>query len=232
MIDQRSLLDVFREFATRLLGPYEIGPVLYELTDQVVAVLGVDGAAVSLADSDGVLRFVTATDADVAAIEEEQVAHDQGPCQEAFRTGQPVVVADLAACRAWPDYRQTAMGRGARAVAGVPMPVGDQRIGALNLYWQAPYEPPEEELGVAQLLADMATGYILNATARERAETLATQLQHALDSRIVIEQAKGMLVERHGLRPADAFQRIRMQARSANRRVHDVATDIVAGRAR
>ena len=103
MIDQRSLLDVFREFATRLLGPYEIGPVLYELADQVVAVLGVDGAAVSLADSDGVLHFVTATDADVAAIEEEQVAHDQGPCQEAFRTGQPVVVADLAACRAWPD---------------------------------------------------------------------------------------------------------------------------------
>ncbi len=78
----------------------------------------------------------------------------------------------------------------------------------------------------------MASGYILNATARERAETLATQLQHALDSRIVIEQAKGMLSERHGLRPAEAFQRIRMQARSANRRVHDVATDIVAGRTR
>ena len=151
MIDQRCLLDAFREFATRLLGSYEIGPVLYELTDQVVAVLGVDGVGVSLGDSDGVLRFVTATDADVAAIEEERVAHEQGPCQEAFRTGACVVVPDLAACGAWPDYRAIAMGRGAQAVAGGPMPVGVERVGALNLDSQAPYEPPEEELEVAQL---------------------------------------------------------------------------------
>ena len=147
---------------------------------------------------------------------------------EAFRTGALVVVPDLATSCTWPGYRDAAMGLGARAVAGVPMPVGHARIGALNLYWQEPYDPPKEELEVAQLLADMASGYILNVTARERAETLAARLQHALDSRIVIEQAKGMLVERHGLRPAEAFQRIRIEARSANRRVHDVAREIVA----
>ena len=227
MLDHQALLEAFREYASQLLRPYAVGPVLYRLTDQVVAVLGVDGAGVCLGDGDGVLRFVTATDGDVAAIEEAQVAHDTGPCLEAFRTGDQVVVADLAASTRFGGYRESALAHGARAVAGIPMPVGEARIGALNLYWHAPHDPSTEELEVAQLLADMASGYILNATERERVETLASQLQHALDSRIVIEQAKGVLVERHHISPAEAFHQIRAQARSSSRRVHDLANEIV-----
>lgn len=227
MLDHQALLEAFRDYASQLLRPYAVGPVLYRLTDQVVAVLGVDGAGVCLGDGDGVLRFVTATDGDVATIEEEQVAHDTGPCLEAFRTGNQVVVADLAASTRFDGYRESALAHGARAVAGIPMPVGEARLGALNLYWRAPHDPSTEELEVAQLLADMASGYILNATERERVETLASQLQHALDSRIVIEQAKGVLVERHHISPAEAFHQIRVQARSSSRRVHDLASEIV-----
>lgn len=229
MIDQVALMEAFHDYARVLLGPYEIGTVLYRLTDQVVELLDVDGAGVTLTHDNERLTFVSATDATITAVEEDQLAHGQGPCYEAFRTGSVVAVGDLSTDERWPEYRKFTLARDVHAVAGIPMPVGDRRIGALNLYRRAPGPWAPEDLEVAQLLADMASGYILNATQLEESRTLATQLQHALSSRIVVEQAKGVIAERHEIAMDEAFELLRTHARRTGTRIHKVCTQIVDG---
>ena len=229
MVDHAALLDAFGDFADALLTDFDIGAVLYRLVDHVTTVLGADGAGVSLADDATTLSFVAATDGDVAEIEERQIVQSEGPCHTAYRTGELVAVTDLEHDDRWPDYRSTALRLGVRAVLGVPMPVADRRIGALNIYWQQPHHWDETEMQVARTLGDMATGYVVNAGRLDEARTLSDQLQRALDSRIVIEQAKGVLAGRNQISTADAFERLRADARSTNTRVHELARQIVEG---
>lgn len=228
MTDHSALERAFREYARALLGPYDVGRVLYRLTDQVVEVLGIDGAGVSIAGDDG-LEFLTATDERIVRIEEHQIGIGQGPCQDAFRTGRPTTSDDLESERRWPDFTPFAIEVGCRSLGGVPMPAGERTIGAIDLYSFEPRRWSEEELDAAQLLADMAAGYVLNARELDETRKLSTQLQHALDTRIVIEQAKGIIVARNGLDMAQAFARLRDHARSNRRPVHDVARDVVDG---
>lgn len=227
MVHHAAFVQAVGDYAQALLTDYDIGTVLYRLTDHVTAVLGVHGAGVSLADASPELTFVAATDGTVAAIEEEQIARHEGPCHEAYGTGGLVAVADLEHDDRWPSYRPVAVQLGIHAVLGVPMPIGERRIGALNVYARERHDWSDEEIQIARALADMASGYVLNAGRLERARTLSQQLQHALGSRIDIEQAKGILAERHRITPADAFNRLRSHARSTNTRVHDLARRIV-----
>jgi GAF domain-containing protein len=230
LVDHVALTRVLRAYASTLLDDYEIGTVLFRLTDEVVAVLGADGAGVSLTHNGHDLSFVTATDADITAIEEEQVSTGQGPCHEAFRQGRATAVEDLARTDPrWPDFRRGALSLGARAILGLPMPAHGRRIGALDIYRRDPHRWTEEEIQVGQLLADTAAGYVLNAIRLSNTRTLADQLQHALDSRVVIEQAKGVLSERHKLDPDEAFRRLRAHARSSRIRIQQVGRAVVNG---
>jgi GAF domain-containing protein len=229
MADQSALRRAFGDYARTIAGRYDIGEVLYRLTDQIVDVLGVSGAGVSLGDGDNNLQFVTATDQPTTAAEEGQIEAREGPCHDAFRSGEPVTVSDLSADERWPAFRPAALGAGMHAVAGIPMLSEDQRVGALNIYSAAPREWPADDLADAQLLADMATGYIINARILTASQQRAAQLQHALDSRVVIEQAKGIIAERHQVTTAEAFSRLRARARSRNAKVHDVARAVVDG---
>lgn len=229
MVDHEALVQAVGDYAQALLTDYDIGTVLYQLTDHVTAVLGADGAGVSLGDDGASLAFVAATDGDVAELEAAQIVQAEGPCHQAYRTGELVVVADLERDDRWPAYCAAAARHGARAVLGVPMPVGDRRIGALNVYRAAAHDWVDAEVEVARALANMASGYVLNAGRLEDARVLGRQLQHALDSRVIVEQAKGILAERNGISPAEAFHRLRVRARSTNTRVHDLARQVVDG---
>lgn len=229
MVDEHALVRAFEHYARILLSTYDMTHVLHELTDQVVDVLGIGGAGVCVANDDGRLLFVAATDGNVAVIEEQQVVRQQGPCHQAYRTGESVLVPDLAADQRWPAYRELALDRGCLAVAGLPMPVHERRIGALNLYCGDVHAWDDRELQVAQLLANMASGYILNHAELGSSRTLTRQLRKALDSRTVIEQAKGILSGRHGIAPGQAFDRLRTHARSTNTRLNDVCRRVVAG---
>lgn len=228
MVDRTALLRACTAFTRTILRRYEIGEVLYRLTDQVTEVLGVSGAGVSLAEG-GRLRFVAATDPAVVTIEEAQVEIADGPCHDAWRTAEVVIESDLARAQRWPAYAAVALATGQRAVAGVPMMVAGERIGAVNIYHTRPYRWPVEDLEAARLLADMTAGYIVNQRTLEHSQRLTQQLQQALDSRILIEQAKGVLAERHGLDLASAFELLRQHARSHNRTVNAVARDVVRG---
>lgn len=229
MVDQRALLAAFHDYSETLLRAFDAGDVLYRLTDQVMQVLGVDGAGVSVASGGGDLVFVAATDASVATVEAQQQAAGEGPCHQAYRTGDRVVVADLHDDHRWPEYREVAQAQGVRAVAGLPMPADERRIGALNLYHRAPRHWTDEELRVGQVLANMASGYIVNHRSLSESRKLASQLQHALDSRVVIEQAKGVIAGRTALSPEEAFDRLRRHARSNGTRLHALAQGIVDG---
>ena len=229
-IDHDLLRQVLSDYALALVhGDYDVGDVLYDLSDQCVEVLGLDGAGVCLSDGDGRLHFLSATDGRAARVEEEQLAHQDGPCTTAYRTGKLITVDDLTADDRWPAYRQVALDVGYRAVVGVPMPVRTETIGALDLYREEPGPWPPDVLEVAAVLSNMATGYVTMSQTLADARVLNEQLQHALDTRVVVEQAKGVLVAREAITPAEAFELIRSHARAGRLRVQDVAARVVEG---
>lgn len=231
MVDHAALVHALGDYAQALLTNFDIGSMLYRLTDHVTAVLGADGAGVCGPTTTATSPFVAATDGNVVDIEEQQIATRQGPCHQ----GLP--------------HRRARRGDRPRerpALAGLPPRRGRgrcaHRAGSPDAGRGTPHRsaqrlPPgchdwdDAETAVAQALANMASGYVLNAGALERLNTLATQLQHALDSRIVVEQAKGILAERHQIPPAAAFHRLRSHARHHQLRVHDLAQDIIDGTA-
>jgi GAF domain-containing protein len=227
MADQAALFRALAQYARTVMHDYDIGNLLYQLTDHAVSVLRASGAGVSLGTFDGRLQFVTATDERVVRLEEQQMQSAEGPCHDAYRSGDQVLVADLNQASYWPTYAPLAVKVGCQAVAGLPMRIAERRIGALNIYEEGPREWTADDVEAAQLLADVATGYIVNAQELQKSRQLAEQLQHALDSRIVIEQAKGILAERRQIDPEAAFDILRGYARSHNRVLHDVAAQVI-----
>lgn len=229
MVDHLALLDAVDLYADALLNSYDIGAVLFRLTDQVVSVLEVDGAGVCLSEEGGQLRPVAATGRDIAALQGYLTDHDDGPAQHAWQSGDQVTMHDVVADARWPDFARVALEHECRAVAALPMPVDATRVGALEMVRHDVHRWSETELRVAQVLANMASGYILNNANLEDSRTLASQLQHALESRVVIEQAKGVMAERAGISPGEAFERLRGYARDQQLRIHDVASDLLDG---
>ncbi len=229
MVDHERLLKALLRFASTLVRNYDIDDVLGVLSADVASILDVTGAGVMLEDEGGVLRFAAASDDRIGTIESLQVELKEGPCLLAYRSGERVVVPDLAAIGWLPRFGPRAAAAGIHAVYSFPLQFQDRRIGALNLYHGEPRDESmdEETLSAAQLLADMATTYILSARSVRRANRVAEQLQHALDSRVLIEQAKGALVERHRIDDQEAFERLRGYARSRGRKLREVAQEVL-----
>ena len=159
-----------------------------------------------------------------------QLQNDQGPCLECYRSGQPVSEADLAAAgQRWPLFAPAAAGAGFGAVQALPMRVRDEVIGAMNMFMHAPGRLDETRLQVGQALADVATIGLLHERNLRYQEVLAAPLQGALNSRIAIEQAKGVVAGRLGLDMGQAFSLLRDQARAQNRRLAELATAVACG---
>jgi GAF domain-containing protein len=225
--DHQLYVRTLSEFTRILLTPYEVPTMLSELADRVTDVLDLAGSGVSLSRGDR-LEFDTAYGHQVAELERVQEQLQRGPCIEAFRTGKVVAVPDLSArSDQWPDYCSAAAAVGVGAVASIPMPLGEQTVGALNLYANGTRDWPDEDLEAARVMADMATGYLINASRQQAQLQLTGQLQHALNTRVVVEQAKGMVAERKGIPPEEAYAIIRQHARSHSATVHGVAQAIV-----
>jgi GAF domain-containing protein len=214
-------------FARTLARGYEITDVLYDLAEQVVQVLGLVSASVSLAQ-DGTMRHVVSLNDVASEIEVVQERLQQGPCVDAFRTEEPVTVSDLRGePERWPELRIAALEAGVVALAGIPCHDGHQALGALNLYDTAVHRWSAAELERAQVLADMATGYLVNASRLQQARRVNEQLQRALDNRVVIEQAKGILAAHDGISVDRAFDRLRAYARSHRATIRAVADAVV-----
>lgn len=227
MADQKLLAQALSEFARTLTRGFAISDVLNDLAGRVTAVLGIDGAGVSVQDS-GRLHFVTALDERYAALERAQEAGQAGPCVDAWCSGQPVIVADLRETSyGWNGYAQAAREAGIVALASIPMRRDGQSIGALDLYSTTRREWSADDLRAARILADMATSYVVNASELNRQRRINEQLKEALDSRIVIEQAKGALAAERGISVDEAFEVLRRHARSHSANLRKVADAVV-----
>jgi GAF domain-containing protein len=227
-MDSELLSDTFVELADTLVADFDVIDFLHILTDRSVRLLSAAAAGVVLADPRGELRVAAASSEAAGLVELFQIQNDQGPCLECYRTGQPVTAADLAGPdQRWPEFAAAAARAGFRAVQAVPMRLRDQVIGALNLFRAAPGLLDPADLRIGQALADVATIGLLHERNLRRSETVAEQLQGALTSRIIIEQAKGKLAERLGTDMDEAFRVLRAHARDRNQRLTDTARYLI-----
>ena len=228
MYDQPLFLHALSRFAVVLPARYDLEATLSDLTEGVTAVLGLSGSGVTMAE-DGRLRFVTAVSQASGDLERNQEEKQAGPCRDAYDTGEVVRVTDVREESArWPEFSATAARLSVAGVAGIPMRLADQIIGALNLYSPEPRAWTDEDIAVAGVLADVATSYVVNASKLRQQEQLSEQLQEALESRVVIEQAKGITAQQHAVSIDQAYQRMRRHARNNNASLRVVAEAIVA----
>ena len=219
------------ELADTLVDDFDIVELLTLLADRCVEVLDVAAAGLMLVGPDGDLRVMASSSETMRVLELFELQSEEGPCLECYRTGGSVVYEDLTGGNdRWPRFGAEALAAGFKSVHALPMRLRGTVIGALNLFRTDPGQMVEADIDAAQALADVATIAILQHRAVLAAGVVNEQLQHALNSRIVIEQAKGMVGERAGLDMAEAFARLRNHARSHNLRLADVAADVINGK--
>jgi GAF domain-containing protein len=228
MMDAQLLVATFVDLADTMVADFDVIDFLHMLTGRSVELLSVSAAGVVLADPRGALRVAAASSEAAELVELFQIQNDQGPCLECFRTGRPVAAADLSSPDPrWPRFAVAADRAGFRAVHALPMRLRHEVIGALNLFGSVPGPFGPEDLRVGQALADVATIGLLQERSVRRSETAAEQLQAALTSRVIIEQAKGKLAERLSIDMERAFKMLRDYARGSNQRLTDVARNFV-----
>jgi len=222
--------QTFLQLTDTLVADFDIIDLLTMLADRCVELVEADAAGILLADPDGNLRVMAASSERARLLELFQLQNEEGPCVEAFRSGQAVTETDLRVTRqAWPRFTPYAVGAGFTCVYAFPMRLRSTIIGALNLFRSGPGPMPEADVQLAQALADVASVAILHDQATRELQVQAGQLQHALDSRTIIEQAKGVLCERAQIDMSTAFDTIRTHARHHNLQLTAVAAQIVAG---
>jgi GAF domain-containing protein len=228
---EAQVVNIFLELADTLVADFDIVDSLTVLTTRCVEALDVTATGIMLAGSDGQIHVITASSEQARLIELFQLQNDEGPCTEAFATGAAVIETNLrTAIDRWPQFTPYAVGAGYRSVYAIPLRLRDNIIGALNLFRAEPGPLATEDIDLAQAIADLASIIILQSQAQVEARERDEQLQHALDSRMIIEQAKGMLAERANIDMASAFDRIRAMSRNTNTKLTDLATNIVNGR--
>jgi GAF domain-containing protein len=222
------LARTFVEVADTLVRGFDIVDFLSVLALRCVELFETVEAGLMVAESPGTVQVVASSSHQMHLLELFEVQQDQGPCLDCYRTGEAVGSPDLNVDTGrWPTFAPEALAAGFASAHALPMRLRDEVIGSLNLLVRPTGGLPPADLAAAQALADVATISILQHRAAEEARLLAEQLQYALNSRVTIEQAKGVLSERSGLDPDIAFESLRRYARNHNQRLVDVAEGVV-----
>ena len=230
MVSTERLADAFVMVADTLVDEFDLIDFLHNLADHVADVSGVSSVGLMLADLDESLHYMAASSAGAKHLELFQLQHDEGPCLDCFRLGAPVILNDLRQAEdRWPEFTPRALAAGVRSVHAFPMRLRKQVIGTLNVFGEGPLPLESHDVKIVQAMADVATIAILQERAISSAEILTEQLQGALNSRIVIEQAKGVVARAHGVNVDEAFTVLRTHARSHHLRLVDLAHDVVNG---
>src|SRR4051812_25781491 len=225
---ESEVIRTMIRLADTLVAGYDIVELLQGLAEQCGALLGASAAGILLADKGGRLEVVAASNESSDVLEVMQLAAGEGPCIECYRRGEPVSVPDISRLERWDPFRAAAQEQGFRAVYAFPMRLRQTTIGSLNLFQEQPGQLDRGDAETAQALADMATIGILQARTLEEASQLTAQLQHALNSRVVIEQAKGFVAYRRGISLPEAFELIRRRARESRVPLSELAQRIIS----
>lgn len=226
---EQRLAETFVELADTLVDDFDVIEFLQVLASRCVELLDVAAAGLVLADHSGSLVTVAASDERALVLELFEVQNDEGPCRDCYRLGKAVVNVDLDGARErWPRFAAQAVAAGFCTADALPLRLRSQAIGSLNVFHARPGGLGGQQLRLAQALADAATIGILQQRTIRQGEVVAGQLQAALTSRVVIEQAKGVLAERLQLSTDEAFRVLRAAARSRNRLLSDLAREIAS----
>jgi GAF domain-containing protein len=230
MTRESDVVQSFVDLADTLVADYDVVDLLTRLTDRCVEVLGASAAGVMLATASGDLRLVASSSEAMRVLELFELQAEEGPCLDAFRSGARVEHEHLhAGVGRWPRFSTVAVEAGFHSAFALPLRLRDIIVGALNLVSIDATPMREDDVVVARAFADLATISILQQRALAESQTINEQLEHALTSRIVIEQAKGVVFERAGIDMPEAFNRLRQYARQNNLRLTDVAQAAIDG---
>ena len=230
MTREAVLAKTFVELADTLVAEFDVVDFLTGLADRCTEVLDVESAGIMLAAPNGPLRLMASSSEAMRVLELFELQAQEGPCLDCHRTGLAITNADLSADEErWPRFGPEALAAGIRSAHALPMRLRGSVIGALNLFRIETGDMSQPDTEIAQALADIATIGLLQNRAAVEAQIVNEQLTHALNSRVVIEQAKGMVGERLDLDMEQAFSKLRAHARNHNLRLVDVANAVIAG---
>ena len=228
MIGPEDFHDVLLELSSLLLGEETLHGVLQRIVDLTqTAVPGCAHCGLSMLNEDGRVTTAAATDGTTLQLDGSQYANEEGPCLEAATTGLVVRVDDFTIDDRYPRFAAEAVRLGIHSSLSMPLKVGERRFGALNLYGQPPkaFDHLAEQLAIR--FARQAAATVANAEIHDRTVTLVTQLNDAMQSRSVIDQARGILMGTTGCDAEEAFQMLRQQSQHENIKLRDVAAEIV-----
>jgi GAF domain-containing protein len=230
MTREADVVQSLVEMADTLVEDYDVVDLLTGVADRCVNLLGVSAAGVMLASPVGSLGLVASSSEAMRLLELFELQEQEGPCLDAFRTGEPVQQENLdAGAGRWPSFSAAAARAGFASASALPLRLREVTIGALNLLSVTRAPMAEADVIVARAFADLATLSIVQHRASAEAQRLNEQLSAALTSRVVIEQAKGVISERTGTDLAGAFSRLRAYARNHNLLLTDVARAAIDG---
>jgi GAF domain-containing protein len=229
-VEEDALQRAMGRLAQRNLGGLDLRAACAVVVEAMPGLFGSDGAGILLVDDTHVLRYVASTDPGAQLLEAVQESTGRGPCVESLVEDRSVAVVDTLEDERWPDLAPLLASNGVRAVLGVPIHIGGVAVGSLNVYCAQPRNWDQSDHGALATIESLVERVLTGAVFSERQESLIAQLQRALEARVVIERAVGVLMALEETDAGDAFERIRRSARSARRSVRDVANDVIEWR--
>lgn len=232
MTREQRMTEVFVEVADSLTDDFDLIDFLQQLSARCVELLNVAAVGILLADEHGTLQTIAASDEHTRLLELFALQHDQGPCVDCYRSGQArtgINLTDPETVARWPQFAARATETGFVATNALPLRLRGRVIGALALFQTDPDPLSSQDITLAQALADVATIAILQQRTLDHSHVERAQLQYALTSRIVLEQAKGILAERWQVSPDEAFASLRGYARAHNLQLAQLTRQIAAG---
>lgn len=225
---EREIVEAFVSLAGHVVEGLDVVELLTDLTGECVRILDITSVGLLLADRRGTLHVVAASSESTRDLELYQLQRNEGPCLECYSSGEPVTVDDLSEQdQRWPQFAAAASRAGVASVNAVPLRMHGKPIGAMGLFGSEPGSVSHEDLRLAQGMADVATVAVVNSRDYSDSATLSEQLQTALDSRVLIEQAKGFLAQVGGIEPDEAFEVLRKYSRDHQQRLSLVAGAVI-----
>jgi len=224
---EELLLDAFATLADTLVADYDVLDLLQTLVETCATALDVSQVGLLLSDGSGELELVASTSESSALVETIAIGAAEGPCIDAFTASRVVSVPDLGDGAEWPAFRASAAQQGFGSVVCIPLKLRDTTIGTLNLFGEETGVLNDRDMKAAQALAHVATIGILQERALRKSDEIRSQLEFALNSRVVIEQAKGVLAHTHQISTEAAFDAIRAYARKTRQPLALVARGLV-----
>lgn len=229
-VDEEAHKATLARLASLELDPLDVTETLIEITSALPDLFQVDGAGVLLVDDDQVLRCISATDPLAKSLEATQEESGRGPCVDSFVDGIIISSEDMAAETRWPGLSESLAVAGVRGLLAVPVTLGGAAVGSLNVYNRDPYAWDQSDITSVQAFANLVGHFLTLAAASDRRGELVAQLGHALEARIEIERAVGMLMVIGGHDSTAAFEQLRRVARATRRPVREVAQLVVRER--